>query len=149
VSPEELEKTLTSHPAVASPVHFRGELTVTVKGEDLVSLAAHLKDEPALAFDFLSDLTGVEYADRFEVVYHLYSIPHSHRLRVKVRLERDNPTAPSVTSVWPTADWHEREAYDLLGITFSGHPNLVRILMPDDFEGHPLRKDYPLKGRGK
>jgi NADH-quinone oxidoreductase subunit C len=130
-------------------VRFRGELTVTVKGEDLLSLAAYLKDEPALAFDFLSDLTGVEYEDRFEVVYHLYSIPHSHRLRVKVPLKRDNPTVPSVISVWPTADWHEREAYDLLGITFSGHPNLVRILMPDDFEGHPLRKDYPLKGRGK
>ncbi len=147
MSPEELAEALTSHPEATSPVLFRGELTVTVKREDLVDLAATLRDEPALAFAYLSDLTGVEYPDRFEVVYHLYSITHYHRLRLKVILERDDTVVPSVTAIWPTADWHEREAYDLLGITFTGHPNLTRIFMPDGFEGHPLRKDYPLKGK--
>jgi NADH/F420H2 dehydrogenase subunit C len=101
-------------------------------------------------FDFLSDVTGVdrlnlpENSPRFEVVYHVYSIQHGRRLRLKVRVD-EGQAVPTVTEVWPTANWHEREVSDLFGVPFAGHPDLRRILMPDDWEGHPLRKDYPVE----
>jgi NADH/F420H2 dehydrogenase subunit C len=154
-----------------------GESTVVVEPKRLVEACEELRRE---GFNFLSDLTGVDYlgwgtrgvagyigtptgrnlnapgsqglerqpaikAKRFAVNYHLLAIPGGRRLRVQVWLD-DGEAVPSVVAVWPTADWHEREAWDMLGIRFEGHPNLTRILMDDDWEGHPLRKDYPLGG---
>ena len=118
--------------------------------DKIAKVCLHLRDNPKTYFDFLSSLTGVDYgveADRFGVVYHLASIPYQTQLTLKVSKENsrdlnDLPTFPSVTSVYRTADWHEREAYDLVGIFFEGHPDLRRILLPDDWEGFPLRKDY-------
>ncbi len=135
--------------SVLDSYSFRGENTVIVKKDDIVDICKFLKDNPGLSFDFLSDLCGVDYMGReprFEVVYHLFSISRHHRIRLKAMVG-ENETIPSVVSVWGTADWLEREAYDMYGIVFDGHPNLTRILMPDDWDGYPLRKDYPLKGR--
>lgn len=126
-----------------------GELTVVVEPEAIVRVCRFLRHEPELGYDFLSSVTGVDLgveADpRFEVVYHLYSLSHHHRLRLKVRVNEDE-SVPTVTGVWKAADWYERETYDLFGVEFEGHPDLRRILMPDDYEGHPLRKDFPLRG---
>lgn len=135
--------------AVAEADEFCGELTVVVPREHLRRAAEFLRSDAALHFDFLSDVTGVDrfpVEPRFELNYHLVSIPHRHYLRVKVRLSGADAVAPSVTPVWPTADWHEREIFDLFGVRFEGHPDLRRILMPEDWEGHPLRKDYPVEG---
>jgi NADH/F420H2 dehydrogenase subunit C len=115
---------------------------VLVKGENLVELAQHLRDEEG--YDYCASVTGVDYEDRFEVVYHLYSTEKKGKpVILKVHAQRDKPEVPSVVSVWPGADWQEREVWDLMGISFPGHPNLKRILMWEGFEGHPLRKDYP------
>ncbi len=138
--------------AVLNLKNFRGEMTFSIDKDAIEEVSQFLHDDDALAFDFLSDLCGVDTtsldkSNSLEVVYHLYSIKKNHRVRLKVKLPVTNPTLRSVTGVWKTADWHEREAYDMYGITFEGHPNLVRILTPDGFKGHPLRKDYPLKGR--
>jgi NADH-quinone oxidoreductase subunit C len=135
--------------AVGDVTTFRGETSLTVDCDAIVSLCEFLRDEEALAFDFLSDLCGVDRhpaTPRFEVVYHLFSLRHGHRLRVKVSLGGEDPVIDSVVSVWETADWHERECFDLFGIRFRNHPDLRRILLPEDFEGHPLRKDFPLEG---
>jgi NADH-quinone oxidoreductase subunit C len=136
--------------AIGEVVSFRDEYTIRVKREYLLESARFLKEEPEYAFTFLSDLCGVDYLGReprFEVVYHLYSMEHAHRLRMKISLLSNDLTIPSVVSVWKTANWHERECYDLLGITFSNHPDLRRILTPEGFRDYPLRKDFPLKGR--
>jgi NADH-quinone oxidoreductase subunit C len=103
-----------------------------------------LRDDPALRFDFLQNLTAVDWIKRdvMEVVYHLFSYPHRHAACVKVEVARAAPRLPSVAGVWPTANWLEREQYDLLGVVFEGHPDLRRLLMPDDWVGHPMRKDY-------
>jgi NADH-quinone oxidoreductase subunit C len=121
-----------------------------VQPEQIAAICRELRDNPATWFDFLSSITGVDYgleSGRFGVVYHLASIPYQTQLTLKISCENsrdlnDLPTFPSVTSVYRTADWHEREAYDLAGIFFEGHPDLRRILLPDDWEGFPLRKDY-------
>jgi NADH-quinone oxidoreductase subunit C len=117
---------------------------LVVKPDRLVELATFLRDDPRLKFDLLSCISGIDYPDRktIEVVYCLDSTLHNHWLILKVRLPREDPRAPSVESVWRTADWHERETYDLLGVHFEGHHNLIRILCAEDWEGHPLRKDY-------
>ena len=138
--------------AVLNVKIFRDEQTICIDRDSIVRVLQFLRDDGELAFDFLTDLCGVdktslEKSNSFEVVYHLYSIKRNHRVRLKVKIPALKPTIGSVTGIWKTADWHEREAYDMFGITFEGHPNLVRILTPDGFEGHPLRKDYPLKGR--
>jgi NADH-quinone oxidoreductase subunit C len=136
--------------AVEETVCFRDEHTMRVKRENLLEVSRFLKEYPAGAFNFLSDLCGVDYMGReprFEVVYHLYSMEHKHRLRMKVSLSDSDLSIPSVVSIWKTANWHERECFDLLGITFSDHPDLTRILTPDGFKEHPLRKDFPLRGR--
>ena len=125
---------------------FRGELTLLVKTKDIVPVCRFLRDDAELSFNFLSDLTAVDRSGReprFDVIYHLYSLDKNHRVRLKVRAG-ENETVPSVTSVWSNANWFEREVFDLFGIGFDGHPDLRRILMPDDWVGHPLRKDFPL-----
>ena len=128
--------------------YYAGQAIVRVPPARLVEVMQFLRDTIDLRFDYLSNLTGLHWPknDRpFEVVYHLDSLAHHQRLTVKIDLA-ETEEAPSVTSVWPTANWHEREAFDLLGIRFAGHPDLRRILMPDEWNGHPLRKDYPLEG---
>jgi len=125
-----------------------GEVTVTVPRDSIVDVCWVLKTKHG--FDMLADLCGadrgIEEDPRFEVNYHLFSTKHHNRLRLKVLLTDDDPKVKSVVSVWKTANWHERETYDLVGIVFDGHPDLRRILLPSDFDGHALRKDYPLRG---
>jgi NADH-quinone oxidoreductase subunit C len=135
--------------AVAEVIDFRGETTVVVPREHLRRAAEFLKSDPGLRFTFLSDITAVDkfpIEPRFELNYHLLSIERRARLRLKVRVSGQDAVVPSVVSVWPAANWHEREAFDLMGVRFEGHPDLTRLLMPDDWEGHPLRKDYPVEG---
>lgn len=129
---------------------FRNELTLTVQKNAIAEIARFLKENEELDFSFLADLCGVDRVETdnvFEVVYHLYSLSKNHRLRLKAPVSSDAPSLPTVTGVWKTANWHERETYDMFGVTFEGHPDLRKILTPDDFEGYPLRKDYPLDGR--
>lgn len=135
---------------------FRGDETATVKPETLLDLMRFLKEDPELDFNILMDLTAVDYLKeegdgpappRFEVVYHLYSLNQNHRLRIKVPLEEKSAELASLTGLWPAADWYEREVWDMFGIRFTGHPHLKRILMYEEFSGHPLRKDYPVKKR--
>jgi len=128
---------------------FRGELTIVIAREHLLPLAQFLFAEPDLAFTFLSDVTGLDrfpIEPRFEVNYHLLSLSRRNTVRLRVRLPGADAVVDSVIPVWPTANWHEREIFDLLGVRFEGHPNLRRMLMPDDWEGYPLRKDYPVEG---
>ena len=115
--------------------------TLVVTGSDWFKLAQFLKEEETLSFDYLRDLTGVDYEEHMEVVYHLYSFSHKHDLCVRVK-DGPGPTISSYRSLWAAANWNEREVYDLFGIDFPGHPDLRRIMMPDDWVGHPLRKDY-------
>jgi len=135
--------------AVAEVIEFRGEVTVVVPREHLRRAAEFLAAEPSLRYTYLSDITTVDrfpIEPRFEINYHLVSLDRLERLRLKVKLGGADPVLPTVTLVWPTANWHERENFDLFGIRFDGHPDLRRILMPDDWEGFPLRKDYPVEG---
>jgi NADH-quinone oxidoreductase subunit C len=130
--------------------HYRGDWTVRVMPASLVEICRFLRDDPVCAFEFLMDVTAVDYigsTPRFEVVYHLYSRAQNHRLRVKVRVPEDACRIASVCSVWLGANWLERETYDMYGIHFDGHPDLRRIYLYEEFEGHPLRKDYPKEKR--
>jgi NADH-quinone oxidoreductase subunit C len=123
-----------------------GDDTALVRRERIVEICTFLRDDPAMRFDFAMDLTGVDYLGeepRFEVVYHLFSLEKKHRVRIKARVPEEDPVIDSVIPVWVGMDWYEREAYDMYGIVFRGHPNLKRILMYESFVGHPLRKDYP------
>jgi NADH/F420H2 dehydrogenase subunit C len=116
---------------------------VVVTAESLYQVAEFLKNAPALDFDYLTNLTAVDYVDYFEVVYHLVSLKHNHSLVLKTRCyNRNKPVVPSVVSLWRSADFQERESYDLMGISFDGHPNLKRLLLWEGFVGHPLRRDY-------
>jgi len=127
---------------------FRGDETAVIRKEALLKAAAYLRDE--LGFDFLMDLTAADYLPReprFELVCHFYSSRHNYRLRLKCPVPAGDPEVDSLTGLWAGANWFEREVYDMFGIKFRGHPDLRRILMYDGFEGHPLRKDYPLKKR--
>lgn len=132
---------------------FRGQVSVMLKKGRILEICRFLHDEPDLYFDYLVDLCGVDYQGkkekRFEVVYHLYSVRHRHAIRLRAEVSENAPTIDSVVPVWAGVNWHEREAYDMYGIVFQGHPDLRRILMPEDWEGHPLRKDYPVKGPEK
>ncbi len=122
--------------------------TVVVDKDKIAEVCHFLRDDPKLRFNYLSDLCGVDYspkAPRFEVVYHLYSIPFKHRIRLKCRIN-EGERVPTVVGIWKTANWHERETYDMYGIVFESHPDLKRIYLSEGFEGYPLRKDYPLKG---
>lgn len=128
---------------------FRGETTLLLRAEDILPICRFLHDAPDLSYDYLTDLCGGDYhprEPRFEVVYHLCAMKNRQRLRLKVHLPAKNPCLSSVTSVWKAANWMEREAFDMFGITFDGHPDLRRILLTPEWEGHPLRKDYPLQG---
>jgi len=127
----------------------RDEMTIYVDRRDIREACAVLRDDPRYPFNFLSDVTCVDWyplEPRFEVIYHLLSIPKKDRVRLKVRLDGSSPVIESVTSVWVGANYFEREIFDLFGVRFTGHPYLRRILMPEDWEGHPLRKDYPVEG---
>ncbi len=117
---------------------------IRVKPESWMEIAQTLRDDERLAFDFLRSVCGVDYPEQETIasVYHLFSLTHRHDCVIKVFLNRENPKLESVVTLWPAADWHEREAFDLFGIQYEGHPNLRRILLPDDWDGHPLRKDY-------
>jgi len=126
-----------------------GQTWAVLKRDRLADICRFLKDEPDIKMDYLIDVTAVDWLPkmpRFEVVYNMHSIKHNNRIRLKVPVTEEDASVPSVAGVWKTADWHERETFDLFGITFEGHPDLRRILMPEDWEGHPLRKDYPLEG---
>jgi NADH-quinone oxidoreductase subunit C len=129
-------------------IEGHGEVTVIVPRESIVDACEFLRTDHA--FDLLADVCGAdrgpEEDPRFEVNYHLFSTKHHNRLRLKVLLSEDDPHVPTVTNIWRTADWHERETFDLFGVIFDGHPDLRRILLPSDFDGHALRKDYPLRG---
>ena len=129
---------------------WRGDLTAEVAPGPIVEICRFLRDDADLAFDLLVDVTAVDYlgsTPRFEIVYHLKSLTRGHRLRVKARISEDDPRIDSVVAVWRGADWLERETFDLYGIRFEGHPDLRRIYLYDEFEGHPLRKDYPKERR--
>jgi NADH-quinone oxidoreductase subunit C len=135
---------------VSEPEEAFGEVSVRVDRAAIAQVAAHLRD--AERFELLADLSGVDFLgvappeDRFLVAYHLYSLSRNIRLRLRVFVPDGDENVPTVTGVWPTANWQEREVYDFFGVTFEGHPDLRRILMPDDWEGNPHRKDYPLGG---
>jgi len=117
--------------------------SLLVEAQSLLEVAAYLKNTPGLDFDYLTAVSGVDYLECFEVIYQLTSLEHNHSLVLKARCyNRENPTLPSVVGLWRTADFQEREIYDLFGISFTGHPNLKRIFLWEGFEGHPLRKDF-------
>lgn len=134
--------------SVVDVIDAFGEVTVIIHRDSIVGVCEFFRDQNQ--FDMLADLCGADRGPeddpRFEVNYHLFSTVHYQRLRLKVLLTEDDARVRTVTNVWKTADWHERETYDLLGIKFDGHPDLRRILLPSDFDGHALRKDYPLRG---
>ena len=135
---------------VSEVIDAFGETTVVVPRDHLPAVCSFLKSSPETRFDFLSDICGAdrgpEEDPRFEVNYHLFSTTRHHRIRLKVVLSETDVHVPTVTSVWRTANWHERETFDLFGVIFDGHPDLRRILLPDDWQGHALRKDFPLRG---
>ncbi|MCP4728417.1 MAG: NADH-quinone oxidoreductase subunit C [bacterium] len=134
-------------------VEFRDEITVEVRKDDIFGIMKYLKESKETAFDFLVDETCVDYLkhqgdERFAVVYHLYSFTYLTRLRVKAWVPENDTKIPTLIPLWKTADWQEREIAEMFGITFDGHPYLKKLLLPDDFTGYPLRKDYPVQGEG-
>lgn len=128
---------------------FRDDLTIEVKKDDIVRVCEFLTSDPDLAFDMVIDLCGVDMyrpEGRFEVIYTLYSLKNKSYLRLKVKVDEADPVVPTVTGVWSGANWHERETFDMFGIRFTGHPDLRRMYMPEEYEYYPLRKDFPLMG---
>ena len=136
--------------AIRSVIVDRGEITFVIEREHFADVARTLRDEPGLRFEFLSSLSGVHWPGdsgrELHVAVHLQSITHNRRIRIETTAPDSDPHVPSLVPIYPTADWHERETYDFFGIIFDGHPGLTRIMMPDDWPGHPQRKDYPLGG---
>jgi len=135
--------------AVVGVIEFRGETTIVVPCELLRAAAEHCREDAKLQYNFLTDATCVDRIPaepRFELNYHLVSIPRREKVRLRVWLRGNDPVVDSLVPVWPGANWLEREIFDLFGIRFHGHPDLRRILLPDDWEGHPLRRDYPVEG---
>jgi len=132
---------------IQNETEFRGETSFTIAASDLHEIAKFCRDE--LSFDYLLDITSIDNFGedpRFEIVYHLYSMPHGVHLRLKLRVPEELDAVDTISDIWPTANWHEREAYDMMGIKFTGHPDLRRILMWDGYPFFPLRKDFPLEG---
>jgi NADH-quinone oxidoreductase subunit C len=148
---EVLRRLLEALPDAVEETHARlGDATARVAPGRIVDAMRFLRDTPGLEFDMLSDLTCVDYLGeepRFEVVYHLYSVTRNHRVRVKARVDEASPEIDTVSELWASANWMEREVWDLYGVRFRGHPDLRRILLYEEFEGHPLRKDYPKEKR--
>ncbi len=141
---ETLKRKFSDH--IEGEHSFRGDDTVIVKREGAKEIFSFLKDDPAMQFDLLMDLTCVDFPERekrFEVIYHLYSVPKNHRLRVKIPVPGDDAAVDTVSDLWAIGNWLEREAWDMFGIDFRGHPDKRRILLYEEFKGHPLRKDYP------
>ena len=135
--------------AIEEVIEFRGETTLVIPRKVLLQVAARCREDEKLQFNLLTDATCVDRCPlepRFELQYHLVSIPKKNKLRLRVKLSGDDPVVDSLVPVWPGANWLEREIFDLMGIRFTGHPDLRRILLPDDWEGHPLRKDFPVEG---
>jgi NADH-quinone oxidoreductase subunit C len=137
--------------SIHEEIHFRGETTLRIAKSSLRDICLHARDR--LGFNYLVDVSSVDHfgdEPRYELVYELYSMKDGVYLRLKSKVSEDDNSSPTVSDIWPTADWHEREAYDLSGVWFSGHPDLRRILCPEDWEGYPLRKDYeqPLEYHG-
>jgi NADH-quinone oxidoreductase subunit C len=158
--------------SVISVSEFKGEVTAEVRRESIVEVCRLMKEDPELGFDFLSDVCGADMLDfedasarkaylaiehdhrpvqvpveeRFRVIYNIISLKNKTRLRIKVKVDGETPVCPSITSVYPAANWHEREAFDMFGIVFEGHPDLRRMYMPEEYEYYPLRKDFPLMG---
>jgi NADH-quinone oxidoreductase subunit C len=135
--------------AIEDVIEFRGETTLVVPRKVLRAIAARCREEDSLQFNLLTDATCLDrfpMEPRFELNYHLVSIPRRLRARIRVRLSGEDPVVDSLVPIWPGANWLEREIFDLFGIQFTGHPDLRRILLPDDWEGYPLRKDYPVEG---
>ena len=138
---------------VVATHEYRGDSTAVLSREGMLPALTLCRDDAALAFDLLLDVTAVDYlrvpgredGPRFEVVYHLYSVAHNHRVRLKVPVEQDDPVVPTACGLWPIANWLEREVWDMFGIAFDGHPDPRRLLMPEDWEGYPARKDYPVQ----
>ena len=152
MSKDALDRLVAEFPDEVISTHSdHGDETAVVRRDRLIELMTFLRDGADVSFEMLTDLTGVDYLGirepRFEVVYHLYSLSKNTRLRVKILLDEDDPKIPSVISVWKSANWMEREAFDLYGIQFEGHPDLRRILLYPEFKGHPLRKDYEMEHR--
>ena len=145
-----IAKLLAWNPAAVEGAKFdRDEMTIYIERSVIREACVLLRDDSDCPFNFLADVTCVDWfpsEPRFEIVYHLLSIPKKERVRLKVRLGSSSPALDSVTSVWPAANYFEREIFDLFGVRFTGHPYLRRLLMPEDWEGHPLRKDYPVEG---
>ncbi|MEW6569972.1 MAG: NADH-quinone oxidoreductase subunit C [Nitrospirota bacterium] len=137
---------------VVEVTEFRDQISVIVKRGKILHICRYLHDDPYMLMDHLQDLSAVDWRGkkdpRFEVIYNLYSIRFRHKIRLKAQVPEDNPRISSVVPIWAGANWHERECFDMFGITFTGHPDLRRILLPEDWEGHPLRKDYPVEGPG-
>ena len=146
-----LRRLLEFFPSAVQATHADcGDATALVERGSLLSIMRLLRDEPGLDFEMLTDLTAVDWLGqelRFEIVYHLYSLKQNHRVRIKSRVPESDPEIESLVSLWPSADWMEREVWDLYGVRFRGHPDLRRILLYEEFEGHPLRKDYPKEKR--
>jgi NADH-quinone oxidoreductase subunit C len=144
------EQGLPPAEAIEKVVVDRGEMTLHIAREHLVRVARTLRDDPALRFELCTGVSGVHYPGdsgrELHAVYHLRSITHTRLIRLEVGVPESDPRVPSLVPVYPTNDWHERETYDFFGIVFDGHPALTRIMMPDDWPGHPQRKDYPLGG---
>src|SRR5262245_23102215 len=141
--------------AVRAAPADHGDHTLVVDLASLPEVLRFCRDDAALQFDMLMDLTAVDYltypgredSPRFEVVYHLYSVPHNHRVRIKAGVDEDDPVVPTAMLLWPIANWFEREVWDMYGLRFAGHPDLRRLLLYEQFEGHPLRKAYPVSRR--
>jgi len=148
---EEIKKTFPDE--VIGFTEFRGQVTVSLSKDRIVDICRYLHDSPDMSFDYPTDLCAVDNLGRgrtrFEVIYNLYSTKYRHRIILKAQVPESDPVIDSVTLIWSGMNWHERETYDMFGITFKGHPDMRRILMPEDWEGNPLRKDYPLKGPEK
>ncbi len=146
-----LRRLIEALPDAVEETHAHlGDATARVARERIEAVMRFLRDEPGLEFDMLTDLTAVDYlgqSPRFEMVYHLYSVAQGHRLRIKARVPEDPAEIDSLAGLWPSANWMEREVWDLYGVRFRGHPDLRRILLYEEFDGHPLRKDYPKEKR--
>jgi NADH-quinone oxidoreductase subunit C len=146
-----LRRILERFPGAVQATHADfGDATAQIERGSLEGIMRLLRDEPGLDFEMLSDVTAVDWLGeepRFELVYHLYSLKHNQRVRIKSRVPESDPEIASLVPLWPSADWMEREVWDLYGIRFGGHPDLRRILLYEEFEGHPLRKDYPKEKR--